>query len=201
MYVACTRCVYGPDDRWPGAYIIGESVSCAHSVRCVHWTVQLDPLQIIKSGQDGHQPQRGNLCKINLTGKLEDGTVVEDLHNHTVQVGDVEVVQGVDMAIPLMMVGELAEISVEPRFAYGSNGLINEDDNQKTIPPNAKVCCGQYRTKSLANSIRSANETRSCEPNNIHLLRIINICFIDYLYVGVAELRRRRRSRECPICF
>lgn len=65
--------------------------------------------------------------------------MVEDLQNHTVQVGDVEVVQGVDMAIPLMTVGELAEVTTEPRFAYGSNGLINEDDNQKTIPPNAKV--------------------------------------------------------------
>lgn len=94
-------------------------------------------------GQDDFQPQRGNICKINLVGKLEDGTIVEDLQNYNVQVGDVEVVQGVDMAIPLMTVGEVAEISVDPRFAYGTHGLTNENDNTKSIPPNAKVCTAE----------------------------------------------------------
>lgn len=74
-----------------------------------------------------------------MIGKLENGTIVEDLPNHTVQVGDVEVVQGVDMTIPLMTVGELAEISVDARFAYGAQGLTNDSDNTKSIPPNAKV--------------------------------------------------------------
>lgn len=92
------------------------------------------------AGHDDFQPQRGNICKINLVGKLEDGTVVEDLQNYNVQIGDVEVVQGVDMAIPLMTAGEVAEISVDSRFAYGAQGLPNEHDNTKSIPPNAKVC-------------------------------------------------------------
>lgn len=35
---------------------------------------------------------RGDICKINLVGKLENGTVVEKLDNYTVQVGDVEVI-------------------------------------------------------------------------------------------------------------
>lgn len=74
-----------------------------------------------------------------MLGKLDDGTVVEDLQNYTVQVGDVEVVQGIDMAIPLMTVGELAEVSVDSRFAYGAHGLPNESDPTKSIPPNAKV--------------------------------------------------------------
>lgn len=73
-----------------------------------------------------------------MVGKLENGTIVEKFENYTVQVGDVEVVQGVDMSIPLMSVGELAEISVDSRFAYGTQGLINEDES-KSIPPNAKV--------------------------------------------------------------
>lgn len=86
------------------------------------------------------QPQRGNICKINLFGKLDDGTVVEELKNYAVQVGDVEVVQGIDMSIPLMSIGEVAEVSVDSRFAYGAHGLTNESDNTKSIPPNAKVC-------------------------------------------------------------
>lgn len=93
----------------------------------------------MKAGVDGFQPQRGNICTIDLVGKLEDGTIVEDLHNYQIQVGDVEVVQGVDMAIPLMNVGEFAEISVDSRFAYGTQGLTNETDNTKSIPSNAKV--------------------------------------------------------------
>lgn len=99
----------------------------------------LNYYQTIRAGEEGFQPQRGNICKINLVGKLEDGTVVEDLQNFAVQVGDVEVVQGVDMSLPLMTVGELAEISADARFAYGAQGLTNENDNTKTIPPNAKV--------------------------------------------------------------
>lgn len=34
---------------------------------------------------------RGDICKINLVGKLENETVVEKLEKYTVQVGDVEV--------------------------------------------------------------------------------------------------------------
>lgn len=74
-----------------------------------------------------------------MIGKLEDGTIVEEFKNYDVQVGDVEVVQGVDMAIPLMTVGELAEINCDPRFAYGAQGLTNENDNTKSIPSNSKV--------------------------------------------------------------
>lgn len=91
------------------------------------------------AGHDDYQPQRGNICKINLVGKLEDGTIVEDLQNYNVQIGDVEVVQGVDMALPLMTAGEVAEVSVDSRFAYGAHGLTNENDNTKSIPPNSKV--------------------------------------------------------------
>lgn len=65
--------------------------------------------------------------------------MVEEFKNYAVQVGDVEVVQGVDMSLPLMTVGELAEISADARFAYGAQGLTNENDNTKSIPPNAKV--------------------------------------------------------------
>lgn len=56
-----------------------------------------------------------------------------------VQVGDGEVVQGIDMAIPLMRVGEKAIVNVDPRFAYGSIGLKNEETPTKSIPPNANV--------------------------------------------------------------
>lgn len=43
------------------------------------------------------------------------------------------------MAIPLMNTGEIAEITVDPRFAYGSIGLKNEQNVEKSIPPDATV--------------------------------------------------------------
>lgn len=94
---------------------------------------------MLREGDPTEQPRRGDVCKINLTGKLEDGTVVEDLRDFTVQVGDVEVTQGVDMALPLMKVGELARVTADPRFAYGAIGLKNETDEAKSIPPSSLV--------------------------------------------------------------
>lgn len=95
-------------------------------------------IQVLISGQDDVQPQQG-ICKINLSGRLEDGTIVEDLQNYNVQVGDVEVVQCVDMAIPSMTIGEVTEISVDSGFAYGAQGRTNENDDTKSISSNAKV--------------------------------------------------------------
>lgn len=96
-------------------------------------------LKVLREGDQSQQPHRGDICKINVIGKLENGKIVEELHEHTVQVGDVEVVQGIDMALPLMRVGELAQVTAEARFAYGSIGLKNESDNDKSIPSNATV--------------------------------------------------------------
>lgn len=70
---------------------------------------------------------------------MENGTIVEELRDFTVQVGDVEVVQGIDMSVPLMRVGEVASVEVDARFAYGSIGLKNESDETKSIPSNATV--------------------------------------------------------------
>ncbi|XP_063699889.1 peptidyl-prolyl cis-trans isomerase FKBP8 [Culicoides brevitarsis] len=95
--------------------------------------------RILVKGEAGNRPQREDICKINLVGKLENGTVVEELKNESVQVGNYEVVQGIDMALPLMDVGEKAEIVCNARFAYGEIGFVNEDDAAKNIPPNATV--------------------------------------------------------------
>ena len=92
--------------------------------------------QILKIGHPDERPTRLNLAKVNILGKLEDGTVVEDFKDLTVQIGDFEVVQGVDMAIPLMDVGETCELQVDSRFAYGPIGFKSASQN---IPPDSKV--------------------------------------------------------------
>lgn len=81
-------------------------------------------------------------CKVSYVGKLDDGTVVVEATDQELHVGDNEVVQGLDMALALMNLGEKAEVKVHPRFAYGALGLTNEADNNSTVivPPDATVC-------------------------------------------------------------
>lgn len=102
---------------------------------CVHTTTQ-----IMIKGQGHKQPQRGDICTISYIGSLDDGTVVEQKHRAVVQIGDVEIVQGLDMAIPLMLVGEQASVSCHSRFAYGSIGLpADEKADVKAIPAQARI--------------------------------------------------------------
>jgi FK506-binding protein 8 len=91
--------------------------------------------KILVKGQPDTRPQRLNICTINFTGKVE-GTedVVEQGDNLIFQLGDLDVVQGLDMAVGLMDVGEKAEITCNSRFAYGSIGL-----QSKNIPADATI--------------------------------------------------------------
>lgn len=136
----------------------------------------------MREGDPYQQPHRGDICKINLIGKLENGTIVEELTDFTVQVGDVEVVQGIDMVLPLMRVGELAHVTAEPRFAYGSVGLKNEADNDKSIPSNATVS-----TLVLCHAFLITNNF-VFQSNS------------DHLRSRSSRLQRRRRPRNSSIC-
>lgn len=91
--------------------------------------------QRLVNGSPDTRPQRLNICVISGSGRLEQsGEVVELFDNFTFQLGDNEVVQGLDMAIGLMDVGEKAEISCNSRFAYGTLGL-----QSKNIPADATI--------------------------------------------------------------
>ncbi|XP_058466632.1 peptidyl-prolyl cis-trans isomerase FKBP8 isoform X2 [Malaya genurostris] len=94
--------------------------------------------KVLKEGQ-GERPESRDIALINYTGRLEDGTLVEEEHEFRVQIDDVEVVQGLDMALKLMNVGEQAEVIVNARFAYGEHGFKNEELPERSVPPNAKV--------------------------------------------------------------
>ncbi|XP_068145424.1 peptidyl-prolyl cis-trans isomerase FKBP8 [Drosophila tropicalis] len=93
------------------------------------------------SSTSNRRPNRGELVTINFSGKLDNGALVEDEKNFQCHVGDYEIVQGLDMVLPMMNVGEVAEVSVDPRFAYGSTGLkINKDDDTEVVvPPDAHL--------------------------------------------------------------
>ncbi|XP_078049157.1 peptidyl-prolyl cis-trans isomerase FKBP8 isoform X1 [Augochlora pura] len=89
--------------------------------------------KVVKQGKNGTRPVRSEICTLKIIGKLTDGTVVEEYEDLKIQLGDVEVIQGLDLAIALMDTNEVAEIEVDPRFAYGQLGKL------PTIPPNATI--------------------------------------------------------------
>lgn len=94
---------------------------------------------IKKAPASAKRPNRGDLVTITFTGKLEDGTIVEKEERFQCHVGDYEVVQGLDMVLPMMHVGEQAQLTVDPRFGYGTIGLKKENSGETVVPPNAHL--------------------------------------------------------------
>ncbi|XP_063992650.1 peptidyl-prolyl cis-trans isomerase FKBP8-like [Diachasmimorpha longicaudata] len=93
---------------------------------------QLRKKTLIK-GQKNTRPQRNDICIVDIVGKLDSGKEVERFIDFSIQLGDVELIQGLDLAIALMDVGESAEIDVASRFAYGDLG------KEPDIPPAATL--------------------------------------------------------------
>ncbi|EFA06496.1 peptidyl-prolyl cis-trans isomerase FKBP8 [Tribolium castaneum] len=89
--------------------------------------------KIVKEGQANTRPQRLQKCTISYELSLADGTFIERKDNEEIQLGDCDVVQGLDVAIGLMNVGEKCSLKIEPRLAFGGVGLPPK------IPPNATV--------------------------------------------------------------
>lgn len=89
--------------------------------------------KVVKQGEPDSRPQPTDICNIKLVGKLDDGTVVEQDDSFRMQLGGNEVVQGLDLVIAMMNVGEECIVIVGPRFAYGSIGLLPD------IPPDVTI--------------------------------------------------------------
>lgn len=117
--------------------------------------------KVLTKGRSELRPESKDIVVINYTGRLEDGTVVEEENNLLVQIDDVEVVQGLDMALKLMHEGEVAEVIVNPRFAYGETGLKDPteyDPVKQSIPPNATIT---YTVEMVSIKEEGDIETRS----------------------------------------
>lgn len=100
--------------------------------------------KIIKPGNLEDRPTRGEQITINLVGRLEnDDDIIQEENNLEITLGDcevilclriffsylnfvfykIQVIQGVDLALSLMNVGEIAELKIASRFGYGDKGL------------------------------------------------------------------------------
>ena len=89
---------------------------------------------IVQKG-GGNQPSRGQRALLNLLGRVSamDGAVVEEQRDLEVEIGEAEVVQGLDLALPLMTEGEIAWVYMKSRFGYGDTG------NGDNIPANVDL--------------------------------------------------------------
>ncbi|KAF3429284.1 hypothetical protein E2986_10194 [Frieseomelitta varia] len=117
--------------------------------------------KVVESGKNGTRPNISDICTLKVVGKLKDGTIVEEYEDLKIQLGDVEVIQGLDLAIPLMDISEVAEIEVDPRFAYGSRG------KEPNIPPNATIFYTvQLKSSELEEEIETLNVKQRKEIGN-----------------------------------
>ncbi|CAH1961514.1 unnamed protein product [Acanthoscelides obtectus] len=90
--------------------------------------------KIIIEGKPDTRAERSEKCIINYTGYLEDETVVESCGNLEVYLGEYDkVIQGLDVSLGLMNVGEKCRLKIQPRLAYGNIGLPTK------IPPNTAI--------------------------------------------------------------
>jgi len=78
------------------------------------------------------KPGRGSRCTVKVVEYLDD-TVVGKEENLQFNVGESEVLQALDLVVPLMLKGEVAEVKVEHTFAYGVAG------DGSRIPPNTDL--------------------------------------------------------------
>ena len=108
--------------------------------------------KIIRKGKSGIRPNNTDICTLKIIGKLKDDTVVEECEDLKIQLGDVEVIQGLDLAIALMNVEEVAEIEVHPRFAYGQLG------KEPNIPSDATI---SYTVELKATELEEEIDTLS----------------------------------------
>lgn len=79
--------------------------------------------KVIQAGRVDTRPSKGCTVVVKASGQLEDGTAVDTHDQLTFTLGDSEVILGLEMVLPLMDKGEVAEVYMGARFAYGTPGL------------------------------------------------------------------------------
>lgn len=82
---------------------------------------------------EGGRPKLGDTVLVKSQGKLKDGTIIDDFPTQVFNVGEHEVIEGLDFAVQSMYKNELSILSVKPEMAYGSLGRKSD------IPPDTRI--------------------------------------------------------------
>ena len=81
--------------------------------------------KIVKVGEDGPDIERGQEVLVHYTGKLTDGAVFDtsaDKEALKINIGVGQVIQGWDLGIMSMKLGEKAELTIKADYGYGAMG-------------------------------------------------------------------------------
>ena len=89
------------------------------------------------------RPKPGDTVLVKTQGKLKDGTIIDDFPTMVFNVGEYEVIDGLDLAVQSMYKNELSIVSVKPELAYGEIGRGTRAPCGKTeescVPGNARI--------------------------------------------------------------
>jgi len=88
--------------------------------------------KILSPGSGSSKPTKGDLVKIKLIAKFQDD-IFEDEPEFQFNILEGEVVQALDLIVPLMVIGETDEIIADPDLGYGAFGF------PPVCPPNAAI--------------------------------------------------------------
>ncbi|XP_055336065.1 peptidyl-prolyl cis-trans isomerase FKBP8-like [Paramacrobiotus metropolitanus] len=86
--------------------------------------------KILRQGKPDSRPERGDEASVQCSARVVDNafdtsivaTIVDKYDKLDFVVGDQEVIPGLDLAVQLMNIGEVAEVKMQPRFGYGEMG-------------------------------------------------------------------------------
>ncbi|KAH1047022.1 hypothetical protein J1N35_037806 [Gossypium stocksii] len=96
--------------------------------------------KILKEGEDYERPDDGTIVQVKFIGKLEDGKIfVKKGHDDELfefKIDEEQVIDGLDKAVKTMKKGELALITVQPEYAFGSSESQQE---LAVVPANSTV--------------------------------------------------------------
>ena len=88
---------------------------------------------LVEGLTDGGRPKSGDTVLVKSQGKLKDGTIIDDFPTLVFNVGEHEVIEGLDLAVQSMYKNELSILSVKPEMAYGTLGRKSD------IPTMARI--------------------------------------------------------------
>ncbi|RZC62049.1 hypothetical protein C5167_023825 [Papaver somniferum] len=97
--------------------------------------------KILKDGEGYEKPNDGTVAKVKLIGKLQDGTIfLKTGHDaeepFEFKTDNDEVIEGLDRAVMTMKKGEVALVTIEPEYAFGSSESQQE---LAVVPPGSTV--------------------------------------------------------------
>ncbi|KAG5406565.1 hypothetical protein IGI04_012684 [Brassica rapa subsp. trilocularis] len=98
--------------------------------------------KILKEGEGYERPNEGAVVKVKLIGKLGDGTVFlkkghgEGEEPFEFKTDEEQVIDGLDKAVLKMKKGEVALVTIDPEYAFGSTESKQE---LAVVPPNSTL--------------------------------------------------------------